>query len=126
MKTLSIFLSLINSLLAGVILLASLGGNIIPPTALLWSLTKSFALLGVIFTGGVTWFGILTGSKPGMLVVNSLALIVLGTAAIVWTFHLAAFGQADYGMAIYGVSLMIQGLASLFSFAEEGRQITVA
>lgn len=126
MKTLSIFLSLINSLLAGVILLAILSGSDLRSAVLLWSLIKPLALVGVIFTGGITWFGILTGSKPGLLALSSLALIVLGTASIVWAFHLATVGGADYVMAVYGVSLMVQGMASLFSFAEESRQVTLA
>jgi hypothetical protein len=124
MKTLSIFLSLINALLAGVILLASLSEDEFRSVALLWSLTKSLALLGVLGLGGLTWFGLLTNSRPGVLAFGNLALIVLGTAAMVWALHLATLGHMDFLMALYGFSLLVQGMASLGGFVEDGRSVT--
>jgi len=57
MKTVSIFLALINSLLAGVILLASLSGSEARDIALLWLMTKILAALGIIVIGVLTWLG---------------------------------------------------------------------
>lgn len=123
MKTLSIFLSLINSLLAGVILLASLSGDELRSAALLWSLSKSLALLGVLGLGGLTWFGLLTNSRPGLLAFGNLVLIVLGTASMVWSLHLATLGRMDFLMALYGFSLLVQGVASLGGFVEDQRSV---
>jgi hypothetical protein len=125
MKTVSIFLSLINSLLAGVILLASLTGNELHEATLLWLLIKVFAALGIILTGVLTWIGILSAVRPGLLALSNLSLVALGAATAVWTLHLAIVtGDMEYYMVLYGGSLMMQGAASLFGFAEESRNIT--
>jgi len=127
MKTVSIFLSLINSLLAGVILLASLTGNELNEATLLWLLIKVFAALGIILTGVLTWIGILSAVRPGLLALSNLSLVALGAATAVWTLHLAIVtGDMEYYMVLYGGSLMMQGAASLFGFAEESRNITTA
>lgn len=127
MKTVSIFLSLINSLLAGVILLASLSGNELQAATLLWLLIKVFAALGIILAGVLTWIGILSAVRPGWLALSNLALVALGAATAVWTLHLAIVtGDMEYHMVLYGGSLMMQGAASLFGFAEGSRNITTA
>ena len=119
MKTVSIFLALINSLLAGVILLASLSGSEVRDAALLWLLTKTLAALGIIVIGALTWLGNVFNLRPGLMALSSLCLVALGAATAVWTFHLATLtGDMEYYMVIYGVSLMIQGMASLFGFTD--------
>ena len=124
MKTVSIFLSLINSLLAGVILMASLTGSELQDATILWLLTKILAALGIIVTGVLTWLGTLSAVRPGWLAISSLSLVALGAAAAVWTLHLAMVtGDMEYHLVLYGGSLMIQGAASLFGFAEESRNI---
>ena len=125
MKTLSIFLSLINSLLAGVILLASLTGNELRDATLLWLLIKILAAMGIILTGVLTWLGIMSTVQPGLLALSNLSLVALGAATAVWTLHLAMVtGDMEYYMIIYGGSLIMQGAASLFGFAEESRNLT--
>jgi hypothetical protein len=127
MKTVSIFLSLINSLLAGVILLASVTGNELHDATLLWLLTKILATLGIIATGVLTWLGILSAVRPGLLTLSSLSLVALGAATAVWTLHLAMLtGDMEYYMILYGGSLMMQGAASLFGFAAESGNVTAA
>jgi len=126
MRTISIFLSLINSLLAGVILLISLTGEV-PESMLLWSLTKILASSGIIVIGILTWLGNIFAIKPGLTAWSSLFLVALGAATIAWTFHLALVsGDRKYDMAIYGGSLMMQGMASLFGFAGESRNATAS
>ena len=125
MKTLSIFLSLINSLLAGVILLASLTGNELRDATLLWLLIKILAAVGIILTGVLTWLGIMSAVRPGLLALSNLSLVALGAATAVWTVHLAMVtGDMEYYMIVYGGSLIMQGAASLFGFAEESRNLT--
>ena len=125
MKTVSIFLALINSLLAGVILLANLSGSEVRDAALLWLLTKTLAALGIIVIGALTWLGNISNIKPGLLALSSLVLVALGVATAVWTFHLAIMtGDMEYYMVVYGGSLAIQGIASLFGFAEGSRNLT--
>ena len=125
MKTVSIFLSLINSLLAGVILLASLTGNEIHDALLLWVITKIVAALGIIVIGILTWLGNISNIKPGVMAMSSLFLVALGAATIVWTIHLAMLsGDMEYYMIVYGGSLMMQGMASVFGFAEGSQNLT--
>ena len=125
MKTVSIFLSLINSLLAGVILLASLSGSEVHDAALLWLMIKILAASGIILIGILTWAGNMIAIKPGLLALSSVSLVALGAATIVWTFHLTLVtGDMEFYMIVYGASLMIQGMASLFGFAEGSRNLT--
>ena len=127
MKTISIFLSLINSLLAGVILLASLTGSEVHDATLLWLMTKILATLGIIVISVITWLGSVSAIKPGLMALSSVSLVALGSGTIVWTFHLAMVtGDIEYYMIVYGGSLMVQGVASLLGFAEESRKFTVS
>ena len=127
MKTISIFLSLINSLLAGVILLATLTGNEINEAAFLWLLIKILASGCVIGIGILTLLGSMSMLKTGPMALSSLFLVALGAATAVWTLHLAMVtGDIEFYMIIYGGSLMAQGAASLLGLAEESRNVTLA
>ncbi|HKJ39737.1 MAG TPA: hypothetical protein VJ972_13250 [Anaerolineales bacterium] len=120
MKTLSIFLALINSLLAGLLLTYTLSSNEIHQSGTLWLLAKSFAELSVVFIGVLTWLTIMKTTNPGPVLIGSLYLVVLGAVTIVWTYHLAVLnGQMQYYMAVFGASLMMQGLSSLLGFVGE-------
>ena len=125
MKTISIFLALVNSLLAGLILAFSLSPTEIIQTEAWWSFTKMTAATSVIFAGMLTWFGSVRTVRPGPMALCSLFLVALGAATIVWTFHLALVsGDREYYMVLYGGSLAVQGMASLFGFAGDSRNMT--
>ena len=125
MKTVSIFLALINSLLAGLILAFSLSPTEIQQTALWWLLTKVTAAASVILVGGLTWFGSARSISAGLMALCSLFLVALGAAIVAWTFHLALVsGDMEFYMVIYGGSLAVQGMACLFGFAGDSRSVT--
>ena len=125
MKTLSIFLALVNSLLAGLILAFSLSPTEIVQTEEWWSLTKMTAASSVIFVGMLTWFGSARTIRAGLIALCSLYLVALGAAIIVWTFHLALVRcDMEYYMVLYGGSLAVQGMASIFGFAGDSRNVT--
>ena len=125
MKTLSIFLALVNSLLAGLILAFSLSPTEITQTETWWLLTKVTTASFVIFIGLLTWLGSIRPLRAGLLALCSLFLVALGAATIVWTFHLAVVsGDIEFFMVLYGGSLAVQGMASLFGFAGEARNLT--
>jgi hypothetical protein len=125
MKTISIFLALVNSLLAGLILAFSLSPTELIHTEAWWSLTKMTAATSVLFVGILTWFGSARTIRPGLMALCSLFLVALGAATIVWTFHLALVsGDREYYMILYGGSLVVQGMTSLFGFASDSRNIT--
>jgi hypothetical protein len=125
MKTLSIFLALVNSLLAGLILAFSLSPTEIVQTEEWWSLTKMTAASSVIFVGMLTWFGSARTIRAGLIALCSLYLVALGAAITVWTFHLALVrGDMEYYMVLYGGSLAVQGMASIFGFAGDTRNVS--
>ena len=122
MKTLSIFLALINSLMAGLILAYSLSPTDLSQAESWWSLSKIGAASCVILIAGITWLGSTRSPNPALMSFCSLVLVALGAATIVWTFHLALVtGDMEYYMFVYGGSLIIQGMSSLFGFASDSR-----
>ena len=124
MKTISIFLALINSLTAGLLLASSLSGSELHQAAVLWLSTKVFAGVFVIMIGILTWLGSIRPIGPGILPLGSLFLVALGAATIVWTIHLSIMsGDMEFYMVGFGVSLMVQGMTSLLGFAGESRNM---
>jgi hypothetical protein len=127
MKTISIFLALVNSLLAGLLIVYSLSGSEIRQAAIWWSLTKVLAGLSVIVIGALMWFGTIGNVRPGLMALSSLSLVALGAATVVWTLHLAVVtGDMEYYMIMYGGSLIMQGAASQFGNPGESRNMTTS
>jgi hypothetical protein len=125
MKTISIFLALVNSVIAGLLLAASLTGTELHEAALLWLLTKITAGSVVILVGALTWLAGMRALAPGVIALSSLFLTALGAATIVWTIHIAILrGDMEYYMVMYGGSLMLQGLTSMLGFAGEAGSVT--
>jgi len=124
MKTISIFLALVNSLLAGLILAFTLSPIEISQTAIWWSFTKIAAASSVILVGMLTWLGSARTISQGLLSLCSLFLVALGAATIVWTFHLALMsGDMEFYMIVYGGSLIVQGMAAVFGLAGDSENI---
>ncbi len=120
MKTISIFLALVNSVLAGLILAFSLSPTEIAQTAAWWSFTKVIAACLVILIGVIIWLGSAHPLNQNLLSLCSLFLVALGAASLVWTYHLAlATGDMEFHLIVYGGSLLVQGIASLFGFTGE-------
>lgn len=127
MKTISIFLSFINTLLAGLLITFSLSTNELYHSEVWWSLIKIAASMTVIVLGVVTWVASMNGSNIGLLFMGGIFVIVLGAVTIVWTFHIAVIsGDMEYHMAGYGASLMAQGMSSLLGFGEDARRMTAS
>ena len=127
MKTISIFLALINSLAGGLLIAFSLSGSEIRQAAAWWTLLKTVAAFSVIVIGVLAWLASMRTVRPGLMSLGSLLLVALGTATIVWTLHLALVtGDAEYYMLVYGGSLIVQGAASLFGVLQEPRNSATA
>lgn len=119
MKTISIFLALINSLLAGLLITFLLSSVDFRVSATIWSAIRIFVASSVIIIGVLTWINALGSIHPGILALSSLVLVAVGAATVVWTFHRAQLtGDMEYYMIIYGGSLFMQGFALLFGIAE--------
>lgn len=124
MKTISIFLALINSLLAGLLITFLITSTDFQVSAALWSAIRLLIASAVIVVGVLTWLNAMSSLHPGMLAISSLFLVAVGAATVVWTFHRAQItGDMEYYMIIYGGSLFTQGCSLLFGMAE-GRGTT--
>ncbi len=122
MKTISIFLALVNALLAGLLIASSLSPAEFGPGQLWWFLTKMAAAVTVILVGLITWVGCARSANPGLMALCSLFLVALGVGTAVWTYHLALMtGNPEFHMVIYGGSLSVQGMASMFGFGGDAR-----
>ena len=125
MKTISIFLALINSLMAGLIIAFSLSPTEIHQVPTWWLLTKLVAASSVILVALITWLGSALTARAALMALCSLFLVALGAATVVWTFHLALVTRdMEFYMLLYGGSLAVQGMASLFGFAGDSRNMT--
>lgn len=127
MKTISIFLALINLLFAGFLIALDLSYNEIHLNTLWWSLLKLSTAVLIIVIGIIVWLEVTGAIRPTLVLLGSIFLIALGPATIVWAVHIAlTTGNMEVHMAVYGGSLMVQGLASLLGFAEESQKLTVS
>ena len=127
MKTISIFLALINSLLAGLLILYSLYGSEVHQAVAWWLLTKLTAGFFVIAAGILTGIGSIRTFRTSLMALTSLLLVALGAATVMWTLHLGLVtGDVEYYMFMYGGSLMIQGAASLFGYSGISENMTMA
>jgi hypothetical protein len=118
MKTVSIFLALINSLLAGLVLTYNLSISRLYDVSMFWLLIEFLADLSIIMIGMFTWFACIKTIHSGPVLISGLYLVVLGAVSIVWTYNLAVLsGHIEYYMAVFGGSIMAQGLSSLLGFS---------
>src|SRR5688500_16453391 len=122
MKTISIFLALINALVAGLLIVFSLSGSEIRQAAAWWTVLKTLSACSVILISILTWLASMRTVKTGIMSLCSLLLVALGAATIVWTLHLSLVTcDAEYYMLIYGGSLIVQCASSLFGILQEPR-----
>ena len=124
MKTISIFLALINSLFAGLLIAVDLSYHGFLQGTWWWSLLKLSAAGMIIIVGVCVWLSEMGVLSSGPVSLGGVFLIALGPATIVWAVHVAlTTGTIEFHMAVYGVSLMVQGLASLMGAAEARRAV---
>lgn len=119
MKTISIFLALINSLFAGFLIVIDISYHGFLQGIWWWSLLKLSTAALIIVAGVVVWLAEMGALSPGPVLLGGVFLIALGPATVVWAVHVAlTTGVIDVHFFIYGMSLMVQGLASLMGTAE--------
>ena len=127
MKTLSIFLALINSLLAGLLISFLVTSVDFQISMKWWSIARILLALSVIAIGLLSWIAAIVPIKPGLLVLGSLFLVAIGPATVVWSFHRASVtGHMEYYMILYGASLFIQGVSLLFGISQGLRSTSAA
>ena len=127
MKTISIFFALVNSLLAGLLILFSLSTVEVLQSAPWWLMAKLLAAGSVILIGILTWIGNIVQVKQRLMSLASLYLVALGAATAMWTIHLVQVtGDNKFHMLVFGGSLFVQGTALLFGLPQGERQTFVS
>ena len=127
MKTISIFLALINSLLAGLLITFLLSSVDFQRSSLSWSALRILAASSVIFIGFLTWLDSVAHVHRGLVALSSIALVAIGAGTMVWTFYRALVtGDMEYYMIVYGGSLFVQGAAMLLGISQEHGNTSVA
>lgn len=127
MKTISMFIALINSLVAGLLISFLVTSADFQISMKWWSIARISIALVVIVIGVITWIGSMVPIRPGPLVLGSLFLVATGPATVVWTFHRASLtGDMEYHMVLYGCSLFVQGITLLFSTSQGQENTSIA
>ena len=126
MKVISIFLALINSLLAGLLITFLVTSTDFKISMTWWSILRILLALLIITAGVLSWLSMIVAVRPVLLALGSLFLVGIGPATMVWAFHKASLtGHMEYYMLIYGASLFVQGCSLLLGLAE-GRDTAAA
>ena len=126
MKTISIFLALINSLIAGLLITFLLSSPDFQQSAMWWSALRILIAVSIILIGVLTWLDGMLGIQSGLVAIGSIGLVAIGAGTIVWTFHRAQLtGDMEYYMILYGGSLFVQGVALLFGITSSVGSLAV-
>ena len=127
MKTISIFLALINSLLAALLISFLISSVDFKISMAWWSAAKILLAISIIGIGLLTWAAARLPVRPVLLALGSIFLVSIGPATVVWTFHRASMtGDLEYYMLLYGASLFVQGITLLFDTSHVQGSISTA
>jgi len=119
MKVLSILLALVNSLIAGLVLLSCISVSNLRWDGLGWLAVRVAAGSLVILTEILTFRDGVQPIGPGKMLLAGLLLVLLGTGSAMWGLHLSIVsGDVKNVMILFGGSLMLQGIASLVGLQE--------
>lgn len=119
MRVISIFLGLINSLLAGLLITFLITSTDFKLDMVWWSAARILIALSIIVVGVLSWISMIAPIRQVLLVLGSLFLVAIGPATIVWTYHRASLtGDMKYYMLMYGASLFVQGCSLLLGLTE--------
>jgi hypothetical protein len=119
MKVISIFLALINSLLAGLLITFLLTSTDIKTSMAWWSVARIMLACFIIMVGLLSWISVIVPIRPVLLALGGMFLVGIGPATIMWAFHKASLaGHMEYYVLIYGFSLFVQGCSLLLGLAE--------
>jgi len=123
MKVLSFFLALVNSLLAGVVLLSCISVSNLSWDGLGWLVVRITTGVLVILAGILTFRDGIQSIGSGKMLIAGLTLMLLGTGSTMWGVHLSIVsGDVKNVMILYGGSLVLQGISSIVGLNQEEEQ----
>ena len=125
MKVLSILLALVNSLIAGLVLLSCISVSNLNWDELGWLAARVATGVLVILAGLITFRDGVQSINPGVMLMTGLMLVLLGASSAMWGVHLSIVsGDIKNVMILFGSSLILQGIASIVGLGESG-EVTV-
>ncbi len=125
MKVISIFLALINSLLAGLLITFLVTSVDFRTSMAWWSMLRILLALSIIVVGILSWIEMMVHIQPGLVMLGSLFLVAIGPSTVMWAFHRATqTGHMQYYMLMYGVSLFVQGVSLLFGLTGDRNSVS--
>lgn len=120
MKVLSFFLALVNSLLAGVVLLSCISVSNLSWDGLGWLVARITTGVLVILAGILTFRDGIQSIGSGKMLIAGLTLMLLGAGSTMWGVHLSIVsGDVKNVMILYGGSLVLQGISSIVGLNQE-------
>jgi hypothetical protein len=118
-KVLSILLALINSLMAGLVLLSCISVSNLRWDGLGWLAARVVIGILVILAGLLTFRDGIQPVGQGKLLLAGLLLVLSGTGSAMWGLHLSIVsGDIKNVMILFGGSLVLQGIASIVGMQE--------
>jgi len=121
MKVLSILLALVNSLVAGLVLLSCISVSNLSWEGIGWLGVRVIIGALVILVGILTFRDGAQSIGPEKMLVAGLLLVLLGTGSAMWGLHLTLVsGDVKNVMILFGGSLVLQGIASIVGLRESG------
>jgi len=119
MKVLSILLALVNSLIAGLVVLSCISVSNWSWDGLGWLGARVVTGVLVILMGILTFRDGMQPAGAGKMLVAGLLLVLLGTGSAMWGLHLTLVsGDIKNVMILFGGSLVLQGIASIVGLQE--------
>ena len=119
MKVLSILLALVNSLIAGLVLLSCISVSNLSWDGLGWLATRVVTGILVVLVGILTFRDGAQPIGPGKMLMTGLLLVLLGTGSAMWGVHLSIVsGDVKNVMILFGGSLVVQGISSIVGLQE--------
>ena len=120
MKVLSFFLALVNSLLAGVVLLSCISVSNLSWDGLGWLVARITTGVLVILAGILTFRDGIQSIGSGKMLIAGLTLMLIGAGSTMWGVHLSIVsGDVKNVMILYGGSLVLQGISSIVGLNQE-------
>lgn len=119
MKVLAILLALVNSLMAGLVLLSCISASNLRWDGFGWLAVRVATGVLVILTGMLTFRDGTRGIGSGKMLAAGLLLVLLGTGSAMWGLHLSIVsGDVKNVIILFGGSLVLQGIASILGLGE--------
>lgn len=114
MKVVSILMALVNSLTGGLLILSCISAS----ESLSWITLKTCAGILAISFGVLIFKDSVQPISPGRMLPCSLFLVIVGVSIVAWGIHWSILsGDVKNTVLLFGGSLFVQGLASIFSLA---------